>query len=168
MQLFHVERRKEDIRDEEEDGVGMVRRFIGDANRTLKRIANGGMKIAPRSLHGSVITGSLFFPYLSRFVEALNESSKSRLRVIRATNSFFGEEVTVAGLLAGGDIINARDNIRGDFLIVPEQACLKSSHIFLDDLSLEDLIGKLGIPVTHGGASLSSMIERAMACQANL
>jgi hypothetical protein len=76
-------------------------------------------------------------------------------------NRFFGKEVTVAGLLAGGDVLACRESVEGNFLIVPEQSCLKSGHIFLDDATLEDLESAFGIPASHGGGSLLTLMERA-------
>ncbi|MFY9608013.1 MAG: DUF512 domain-containing protein [Blastocatellia bacterium] len=154
-----------------EDGVGMVRRFITEANKTL----GGDRLIFPRlddhsaerairrgSLHGTIATGELFHPILARFVDEMNKRWGTKLNVVAVRNRFFGEEVTVAGLMAGGDLLAARGSVEGNFLIVPEQACLKSGHIFLDDLTLEDVGRKFGIPVAHGGPSLLSMIERAI------
>ena len=87
---------------------------------------------------------------------------RDALKVIAARNRFFGEEVTVAGLLAGGDVLAARERIEGRFLIIPEQACLKSGHIFLDDMTIESLERELGVPVSHGGGSFRSMLENAV------
>lgn len=140
-----------------EDGVGMVRRFIVDAKKTLAR----DLDVKPGSLHGTVATGELFYPILSECVAGINGRFGTRLKVVSLKNQFFGEEVTVAGLMAGGDVIRARQSLEGNFVIVPEQACLKSGHVFLDDLTLEDLESELGRPVAHGGASLLAMIERA-------
>ena len=144
-----------------EDGVGMVRRFIADSKRTLARDLSEFAGIKPGSLHGTIATGELFYPTLASFVSELNGQWQTRLKVVAVKNQFFGEEVTVAGLIAGGDLLAARHSIEGNFLIVPEQACLKSGHIFLDDMSLEDLERELGLPVSHGGPSLQSTIERA-------
>lgn len=149
-----------------EDGVGMVRRFVIDAKAALKREHAGLAALAPGALAGTVVTGPLFQPTLARYVEQINRRFGTRLKTIATTNHFFGEEVTVAGLLAGGDVLRARDQIEGRFVIVPEQACLKSGHVFLDDLTLEDLEGKLGMPVAHGGPRLMTMIERARQLEA--
>jgi putative radical SAM enzyme (TIGR03279 family) len=148
-----------------EDGVGMVRRFIIDSKRVLQRDLSEVAGIKPGSLHGTVVTGELFYPVLSSFINELNGRWQTRLKVIAPRNLFFGEEITVAGLMAGSDVLAARQSIEGNFLIVPEQACLKSGHTFLDDLSLEDLEGALELPVSHGGLSLMSMIERAVALE---
>lgn len=145
-----------------EDGVGMVRRFIIDSRKTLKR----DLKIKSGSLHGTVATGELFYPILASFIDELNQKMQTRLKVVSIGNRFFGEEVTVAGLIAGGDLLRARDSFEGDFLVVPEQACLKQGEVFLDDLSLDDLEGELGMPVSHGGASLCSMIKSARKLEA--
>ncbi len=144
-----------------EDGVGMVRRFIAETDKMLKRDLNAGFEIKPGSLHGTVATGELFYPILSRCVSEINERCRTRLKVVGLRNEFFGEEVTVAGLISGGDVLAARYSIEGNFLIVPEQACLKSGHVFLDDLTIESLEGELHLPVSHGGPSLSSMIAKA-------
>jgi putative radical SAM enzyme (TIGR03279 family) len=141
-----------------EDGVGMVRRFVMDAKRTLQKEPPAFIKGS--RLHGTVATGELFYPILSEFVGEMNKNWGTKLKVVAVRNKFFGEEITVAGLIAGGDILAARKSFEGDFLIVPEQSCLKSEHIFLDDFSLEDLERELRMPVAHGGASLHSLVQR--------
>ena len=145
-----------------EDGVGMVRRFVAGAKKILKRDLVSDFKIKPGSLRGTIATGELFYPILAQYVEDLNKRCATKLKVIPIRNRFFGEEVTVAGLLAGSDLLAARETIEGDFLIVPEQACLKSGNVFLDDLTLEQLEDELGIPVYHGGGSLSSLIGNGL------
>ena len=148
-----------------EDGVGMVRRFTVEAKRTLSRDLISECGIKPGSLRGTIATGELFYPILRRYVNQLNERCGARLSVAAIRNRFFGEEVTVAGLIAGGDVLAARDSIDGEFLIVPEQACLKSGNVFLDDLTLGNLESELQMPVSHGGASLRSLIDNAVELQ---
>jgi putative radical SAM enzyme (TIGR03279 family) len=145
-----------------EDGVGMVRRFVVGAKKALKRDLVSDFEIAPGSLRGTVATGELFYPILARYAKEINEKCGTRLKVAAIRNQFFGEEVTVAGLIAGSDLLAARGSIEGDFLIVPEQACLKSGNIFLDDLTLENLESELQIPVHHGGGTLLSLIGNAL------
>jgi putative radical SAM enzyme (TIGR03279 family) len=144
-----------------EDGVGMVRRFIVEAKKTLRHDILSDLKLEPGSLRGTVVTGELFHPVLAGYVNEINKRCGTMLKVAAVRNHFFGQEVTVAGLLSGGDVLAARGSIEGDFLIVPEQACLKSGNIFLDDLTMEDLEGELQMPVAHGGASLVSLIGNA-------
>ena len=145
-----------------EDGVGMVRRFINESERFLKSADLASrLQLKPGSLCGTVATGELFYPQLAPLIDRLNEKLGTRLHAAAIPNQFFGPEVTVAGLIAGSDLLKARDCIKGDFLVVPEQACLKSGHIFLDDLTVESLEQTLGLPVGHGGPSLKTMLQIA-------
>ena len=145
-----------------EDGVGMVRRFVVDAKKTLGRDRFSDFEIKPGSLRGTIATGELFYPILAPYINGINEKWSTMLSVVAIRNQFFGPEVTVAGLIAGADVLAARDSIEGDFLIVPEQACLKSGNVFLDDLTIEHLESDLDIPVSHGGGSLQSLIVSAL------
>jgi putative radical SAM enzyme (TIGR03279 family) len=149
-----------------EDGVGMVRRFINSGRRTLAANVGRAPAIKAGSLNGVVATGELFYPILSDLVDKLNAKHKTRLLTACVRNRFFGEEVTVAGLLAGADILSARDQFKGKFLIVPEQACLKGADTFLDDMTLGDLQRELGMPVDHGGASLAALLQQARKLEA--
>jgi putative radical SAM enzyme (TIGR03279 family) len=146
-----------------EDGVGMVRRFVAAAGVEMKCDlgVKAGVKVG--DLFGTIATGELFSPILSGIVDKVNVRFGSRIRVVGIPNRFFGEEVTVAGLIAGGDILAAREAFEGDFLIVPEQACLKSGNTFLDDMTLAGVQRGLGVAVSHGGPSLSSMLQAAAA-----
>jgi len=151
-----------------EDGVGMVRRFVVDAKRTLSHDLVSDFQLRPGSLRGTIATGELFYPILAQYVEQINRMCGTRLKISAIRNRFFGEEVTVAGLIAGSDVLAARDSIQGEFLIVPEQACLKSGNTFLDDLTVEQLEGELQMPVSHGGGSVLSLITQASALEQRL
>jgi len=151
-----------------EDGVGMVRRFVVDAKRTLSHDLVSDFQLRPGSLRGTIATGELFYPILAQYVDQINRMCGTRLKISAIRNRFFGEEVTVAGLIAGSDVLAARDSIQGEFLIVPEQACLKSGNTFLDDLTVEQLEGELQMPVSHGGGSVLSLITQASALEQRL
>jgi putative radical SAM enzyme (TIGR03279 family) len=146
-----------------EDGVGMVRRFFIDARRALSRNPIAKFGVEPGSLHGTIATGELFAPILSDFVGRINKGYGTRLKVIAVKNRFFGEEVTVAGLITGRDLLAVKNQVEGRFMVVPEQACLKQGRIFLDDLTIDDLERELSLTVAHGGGSIDSMLERV--CQ---
>jgi NifB/MoaA-like Fe-S oxidoreductase len=118
------------------------------------------------SLNGTIATGKLFYPVLSKIIERLNGVCGTRLETVAISNRFFGEEITVAGLMSGRDLVAAKKEMRGRFVVVPEQACLKAGHVFLDDVTLEDIERGIGRPAGHGGSSLASLIERAKGLEA--
>ena len=64
-------------------------------------------------------------------------------------NNFFGEEVTVAGLLTGRDIIRSLVDIASgyDFILMPDVVLRETGDLLLDDVSVEDIEHILGRPV---------------------
>src|SRR5262249_55252551 len=81
-----------------EDGVGMVRRFERRVDDALSR----GGRIPERLRRGTLATGRLFHPVLDRAVRRVNAEFGAELATVPVTNRFFGEEISVAGLLTGG------------------------------------------------------------------
>jgi putative radical SAM enzyme (TIGR03279 family) len=130
-----------------EDGIGMVRTFLDDFEDALAR-----RRPPAPPLRGTLVTGSLFFPVLERCIGRWNRRCGMKLRVLGAENRHLGSRITVAGLLAGRDILEAlagRDP--GDWVIVPGEALSVPDGKLLDDLTLRDLSARLGRPVYSGG-----------------
>jgi NifB/MoaA-like Fe-S oxidoreductase len=100
------------------------------------------------------ITGTSFFPYLTKFIDRINESEEVKISIVPVTNEFFGQSVTVTGLLTGRDIIKAlHDNTDSyDILIVPDVVLKEGEKVFLDDVSLKDIEEASGLKtvVTDG------------------
>lgn len=127
-----------------EDGVGMLTSFTADALRELEFSKKGE---ADRVV--SVVTGHAAFDTISK-VARLCEEKHGRLRVnvIRIDNDFFGETVTVAGLLTGGDMIaGCRGKELGETLFVPRNSLRADGDLFLDNLTPADLELELGVTV---------------------
>jgi NifB/MoaA-like Fe-S oxidoreductase len=127
-----------------EDGVGMLTSFTADAMRELEFTEKGE---ADRAV--SVVTGHAAFDTISK-VARLCEEKHGRLRVnvIRIDNSFFGETVTVAGLLTGGDMIaGCRGKALGETLFIPRNSLRADGDLFLDNLTPADLERELGVTV---------------------
>ena len=138
-----------------EDGVGMVRVFQDDFEKELRR-----RKWLHLSLHGTLVTGRLFHPTLHRCIERFNRRYGSHLRVCMVENRFLGGRITVAGLLAGEDILRElKSRNTGDFIVVPHEAISRAEGILIDDLSLEDLSQRLGKPVYAGGRTVGEFFR---------
>ena len=144
-----------------EDGIGMVRSFANDFESLMKGLrarltsaANGlGGAVARPSgrahqqLNGTILTGTLFAPVLEELVGRINEVFGSRLLVVPVANDYFGGDVSVAGLLTGGDFLAARDQVQGDFAIIPNVALKSDEPIFLDGMRFEELGKQFRVPV---------------------
>ena len=73
---------------------------------------------------------------------------KADIKVYKIINNFFGEKITVTGLLTGQDIIDQlKDKDLGDVLLLPSNTLKADEDIFLDDVTLEELQNALQVPV---------------------
>jgi putative radical SAM enzyme (TIGR03279 family) len=123
-----------------EDGIGLVRRFEDSFARAARRLRAGA------SARVSVVSGTLYAPRLRRLLAAL---PGSRASVLAVPNRHFGGSVSVAGLLAGGDIQHHLAGLGdlGDAVLVPAVALRDGDGVFLDDVTPADLSRDLGVPV---------------------
>ena len=92
----------------------------------MKRLERNGVKKLT-SKPGTIITGTLFAPILKKTIDKLNLRFRSKLTVLPVSNNYFGGDVSVPELLTGGDLINARDQIEGELVLIPKQM-LKSDE----------------------------------------
>ncbi|HZS43491.1 MAG TPA: DUF512 domain-containing protein [Blastocatellia bacterium] len=139
-----------------EDGVGMVRLFLEDLKKLLK-----SRKSKPnKRIRGTVATGKLFYPALREALTQINDRFETELKPLAITNRYFGEGVTVAGLLSGGDFLKTRSEIQGDFFVIPESSTNEEGSLFLDNSTVADLRAELGIPVIKGGRTPTELLDR--------
>jgi len=97
--------------------------------------------------NGTILTGEMFAPILSERIGVYNEQTGSRLKVIAVPNTYFGGDVSVAGLLAGQDYLKIRDRIEGDFVIIPKSTIKSDEPILLDGMSYDELKSKFPVPI---------------------
>jgi putative radical SAM enzyme (TIGR03279 family) len=129
-----------------EDGIGMVRSFNNEFAALVKKLKR--QSSAPvQQVHGTILTGTLFAPILKTLIESLNARFGTELMVEGVENNYFGGDVSVAGLLTGGDLLSARERISGKFVIIPKSTLKSDEDIMLDGMTLQDLTMKLGLPV---------------------
>ncbi|MDD2736108.1 MAG: DUF512 domain-containing protein [Desulfuromonadaceae bacterium] len=125
-----------------ENGVGMVPLFMKEAAQLLRRAS----KHVP--FRASVVTGVSSFPFVSVFLDKLEEKSDLELVPYAVENRLFGSMVTVSGLVCGNDIISALEGHEtGAALLVPDVMLKEGEGVFLDDISLAELERRLGCPV---------------------
>ena len=88
-------------------------------------------------------------PFLAKLVERAREKCGTiEGRVYPIANRFFGETITVAGLVTGGDLIEQlRGKELGQRLLIPASMLRSGENVFLDDISTGDVERELGVPV---------------------
>jgi putative radical SAM enzyme (TIGR03279 family) len=150
-----------------EDGIGMVRSFANDFEKLVKRLVrNGSSRISERAtakLNGTILTGTLFAPALAEMVAGVNDRFGAQLHVLPVENDYFGGDVSVAGLLTGGDFAAMRKNVRGEFAIIPRVALKSDEPILLDGMSFEELASQFDVPLyAFDFTSLAKTIESGL------
>ena len=111
------------------------------------RRSKNSVATAPGSDFGTIMTGEMFAPILREKIEQYNRLTGTRLHVLAVPNTYFGGDVAVAGLLAGRDYLNIKDQIVGDFVIVPKHTIKSDEPILIDGMPFDELKARLGVPV---------------------
>ena len=131
-----------------ENGVGMLTSLNTEINFELEYAEEYMQSYTPpRTV--SVATGYAAYEHISNISKKLEETFKGlRVLVYPIKNNFFGENITVAGLLTATDIIDQLKGCElGDELLFPACALRADGDLFLDNLAPEDLERELGVKV---------------------
>ena len=116
-----------------ENGVGAVRRFVDGFDRGLADVP----RFEGRRLR--LVTGKSMSPFLKERSPALADATGAEVEVVEVENGYFGETVTIAGLLGGADILGALAGSReGDLIVLPAEA-LNADDVFIDDVPMSEL-----------------------------
>jgi putative radical SAM enzyme (TIGR03279 family) len=129
-----------------EDGIGMVRSFANEFDALMRRLERKPPQ-NPELLCGTIMTGTIFAPVLRKQVERLNRRFNTQLHVAAVENEYFGGDVCVAGLLTGGDFIAAREQVRGEFAIIPRVSLKSDEPVMLDGLRFEEVQKHFDVPL---------------------
>ncbi len=129
-----------------ENGIGMVRQFFDDTAE-LESAFSGG---AYRKGKFVLVTGMSMAVILENFARGLSAIQGIEARTIAVENDFYGETVTVSGLLTGGDILAALNDVETDEIVVLPPECLNFDGRFLDDMLPADIENNLNVKVIQG------------------
>lgn len=141
-----------------ENGVGMLRLLDTEVRETLST-----MEGDDRSIHAAAATGALACPYITRHMGLIREKFPNvHVQVLAVQNEFFGEKITVSGLITGQDLIRQLSGKDlGEKLLIPCNMLRDQENVFLDDVTVEEVSEKLGteiVIVEEGGADLVTAV----------
>jgi len=129
-----------------EDGVGMVRSFANEFGRLMRRLERDEHTTLSKQ-PGTIFTGTLFAPELTKMIDSMNVRFGTKLFVEPLENSYFGGDVSVAGLLTGQDLVKSRERVTGEFVVIPKQMLKSDEAIMLDGMNVSEVSRALGQPV---------------------
>ena len=143
-----------------ENGVGMLRLLQEEVTAALEKLTGDD-----RVRHLSLATGKLAAPCIRELVGRLQDKfPKVSVRVYEIINTFFGEEITVAGLITGQDLIRQLSGEDlGEALLLPSCMFRSGEEVFLDDLTRDAVKSALQVPVlivkSSGQALVDSILD---------
>lgn len=134
-----------------ENGVGMVRLLWEEFMDSLRQLKENGAveRWSGRKREISTVTGRIVYPYIYRMAKLMEETFPGlRVHVNAIRNDFFGERITVTGLLTGQDIIaQLKDTRLGEELLLPQNVLRSGERVLLDDYTVDDISDALQVPV---------------------
>ncbi|MDB3868524.1 DUF512 domain-containing protein [Candidatus Marinimicrobia bacterium] len=141
-----------------ENGVGQVQSFL--ENFETERESFPTSFINPISF--TIATGHLAYGIFEKYViPVLNNIENLQVNLVEIENDFYGDMVTVAGLLSGQDIIKQLMDVDiGDAVWCSHRILNDEGTITLDDMTLDDISSELGVPVNVSHDSILEIFNR--------
>ncbi len=143
---------KRDIPEEEyyedypqyENGVGLIRVLVNEFSDALI-----STEIKDTSNKLSIATGYAAFDTIYSLIEKAKEKWHNlECKVYAIKNNYFGENITVAGLITGVDLVEQlKGKDLGDYLVIPSVMLKQDSNIFLDDYTVPQVEKELNIKI---------------------
>ena len=133
-----------------ENGVGMLRLLMNEFEDELEdRKIKGELPNYELHREISMVTGRLAYPYLQRMCDRMMEECPNvKIHLYAIRNDFFGERITVSGLLTGQDIIGQLKGKKlGEMLYLPCNVLRSGEDVFLDDIHVPEVEKALQVPV---------------------
>ena len=119
-----------------ENGVGMIRLLREECKEAFQALPGD-----EKSRRVSMATGLLAYPELCRIADMLKEKYPgTKVQIYPVRNDFFGEKITVSGLITGGDLIRQlKGKDLGERLLLPCNMFRSEEDVFLDDVTLAEV-----------------------------
>ena len=141
-----------------ENGVGMIRSFDEDFALGAE---DAEVSDKPRTV--SIATGVAAYPKMQEYATRVKKTRpQMQTKVYKIINHFFGESITVAGLLTGKDILEQLSGEDlGEVLYIPQNALRAGEETFLCGMTVGELSEKLGVrvvPVSCDGYELATAL----------
>jgi putative radical SAM enzyme (TIGR03279 family) len=142
-----------------ENGVGLIRSLQNEFEDYYSELTGDD-----RSKHLSLATGVLAAPYIKQLTQKLSQKYPNiKIDVYTILNNYFGTDITVAGLITGGDIImQLKGQELGEYLLLPDVLLRNGETILLDDITVSTMENtlqtKIHIVQSDGKSFIDSII----------
>ena len=134
-----------------ENGVGLLRQYEQALADRARQGLEAGERGAERRV--TILCGTSVAPVMRQWIERYAPPGPN-VTVQPVVNRFFGETVTVSGLLTGRDLLAAAEAADADEIMIPRNTLRSEGDLFLDDMPLTALTDRFHVTLIGGGESL--------------
>ena len=126
--------------------AGMIRQFEEECADAYRDLPDLSVRTHPDHIRFAIPTGVSVAPYIEHLCSVYSPEWV-QTEVIPVINRFFGETITVTGLIVGQDLLHALEGKQFDAVLISESMLRENTESFLDDMTLQDVINLIGKPV---------------------
>lgn len=139
-----------------ENGVGMMRLLLNEFEEGFQKLEGDA-----KERRASLATGKLAYPFIKQMAERLTEKYPNLdMQIYCIRNDFFGESITVAGLITGQDLkAQLTGQKLGDRLLLPIAMLRNEEDVFLDDMTISQLSEALQVRIDVVKSSGQDLID---------
>ena len=137
-----------------ENGVGLLSSLIREFNLSMRN-----RKIRKKPEKTTIATSYAAYETIKSLIDKFNTEFSAKIEVVKIKNNFFGEKITVAGLLCGCDIIEQLKDKSISKLILPDTILRAEKDLTLDDMTIFDIENALNCKVILCNISGSELIN---------
>jgi putative radical SAM enzyme (TIGR03279 family) len=141
-----------------DNGVGLCRSLITEFEYAYEDLPGKYKRATPGGRKLLAACGVSFKPILEKLLKDHPVSGVS-IRVKEIINNFFGDTVTVSGLITGGDLISQLEHEDCEAVLITETMLRHEDMRFLDDMLLDEAEAKLGKPIIPVGRTGEEFLE---------
>lgn len=145
------------------NGVGSIRQFLEEFEAVAAVMLDGGIRVNPPR-RWTWVVGNAVEKAFGAIAKRLNRVEGLEVNMVPLSSDYWGQEITVTGLLAGQDLLQGlQGHNLGDGVLLPAVMLKAGEDLFLDDMKLEELALRLNtqiFPVTNIEELIATAIRR--------
>lgn len=144
-----------------ENGVGMLRLLITEFHEAFDAYKNSAVAGQMQSGQITLATGYLAASFLEELAkEFMLEYPMRSIEVVPIRNDFFGERITVSGLITAQDLVaQLKGRSLGEYVCIPGNMLRMGEQVFLDDWTLDEVEKALQVPVVIVKSSGQNLLD---------
>ena len=145
-----------------DDGVGLLRLLDAEYQAAWRELPEALRGARPGGHKLAIACGISAGAFIRDMLAAFPIASVS-IEVHALQNTFFGPTVTVSGLITGGDLVGQMQGVDCEAIMITEVMLRNERDRFLDDMTLDEVIARLGKPVVPVGRRGEDLVNAILA-----